>query len=95
MVSLLRLVQIILCSPGYYLFLIAQVMYHHIKKAHDLRLIIYQSKHNDTEGVLKLRVFIKLIQNDIRIGILSQLNDNSDSFTVGLIADIRDAINLL
>ena len=35
-----------------------QIMLQHLKNIHDLRLIIYQSKHDHTERILKLCMFI-------------------------------------
>ena len=70
-----------------------EIIGQHIQKVHHLRLIIDKGEHNYTERILKLRVFIKLIQDYVRVGVLSQLNHDSHTFTVRLVAQIRDTVD--
>ena len=71
-----------------------QVISQHIQQIHDLRLIVDQRQHDHTKSILQLCMLVQLIQNNIGIGILTKLNDNADTFTVGFITDIRDTIDL-
>ena len=93
--SFLRLVQVILCSSGDDLFLVLNVIFQHIKKIQNFRLIVHKGKHDNTKGILKLRMLIKLIQYDIRICVTTEINHNSHSLTVGMIIDTRDSVDFL
>ena len=94
-ITLLCLVQIILCSSGDHVLLMLQVVGQHVLKTKDLRLSVDQRQHNDTEGILHLRMLEQLIQNNIRIDIMPKLNDNPHSVAVRLIPKIRNAFDLL
>ena len=61
MISLFSLIQIILSPSGHHIFLMIQIVSKHILNVHHLWLVIHQSKHDHTEGILKLRMFIKLV----------------------------------
>ena len=95
MCSGLCLVQIILCPSGNHIFLMIQIMLQHFQKTHNLRSIAYQSQHDHTKGILKLSMFIKLVQNHIGICISSQFNTDTHTFSVGMIVDRRNTINFL
>ena len=78
-----------------YILLMLQIFLKNFKEIEYLGLIIYKSKHYDTEGILKLGVLVELIEDDIGIGILSELDNNSYTFSVTLVSYICDAIDLL
>ena len=56
--TLFRFIQIVFSSSCNNILLMLQIMLQHLKNIHDLRLIIYQSKHDHTERILKLCMFI-------------------------------------
>ncbi len=93
-ISFLCLVQIIFGSSGHNIFLVIQIVNQHIQKVHHLGLVIDQGKHDNTEGVLKLRVLIEEVQHNIGVGVPAQLNYNTHTFPVGFISKIRDAVYL-
>ena len=95
MISLFRLVQIILGPPGDYFFLMGQIISQHIQKVHHLWLVIYQSQHDHSEGILQLGMFVQLVQNHIGIGIPAQFNHHPNAFPVGFVPDIYDPIHFL
>ena len=95
MVSLLSLVQIIFRSSGDYILLVLEIIGEHIQNIHDLRLLVYQSQHNDAECILELGMLVQLIQDHIGIGVLAQFNDHPDALSVGLVPDIRDTVYFL
>ena len=58
-----------------------QIMVQDFQKAHNLRLIIDQCKHDHTKCILKLCMLVKLVQNDIRVHISSQFDADTHTFT--------------
>ena len=58
MSSLLCFIQVILCSSCHNIFLMTQVVLQHLKKIHNLRLIINERQHDHTKCILKLCMFI-------------------------------------
>ena len=94
MVSLLRLVEIIPGSPGNNLLLMLYVIPQHFKKIHDLRFVIHKGKHDDTEGILHLRMLVKLVHDHVCIGIAPQLDHHTHAFSVRFIPQIRDTVDL-
>ena len=93
MISLLRLIQIIFRPSGNHFLLVPDIMLQHLQKIHDFRLLPYQCQHNDTESILQLSMLIQLIQNHVGIGILPQFNYHPDTFSVGLVTNIRNTVN--
>ena len=95
MCTFLRFIQVILCPSGHNLFLMTQIVPEHFQEIHNLRLIIHQGQHDDTECVLKLCMLVKLVQNNIGIGIPSQLNTNTHTFPVGVVIDCCNSVYFL
>ena len=56
MISLLRFIQLILRAAGDHFLLMLQVIVEHLQDVHDLRLIIHQREHDDSESILQLCV---------------------------------------
>ena len=72
-----------------------QIMCQHFKKAHNFWFIICKSKHNYTKSILKLSMFVEMIQYNIWIYIFTELNIDSHTFTAGFISDVCNSINFL
>ena len=53
------------------------------------------SQNVHAETGLQRRIFIQLIQNDIGLKITLQLNNNPDAMAVGLVANLRNAVQFL
>ena len=77
------------------LFLILEITLQHLHESQDLGLTVNEREHDHTEGVLHLSVLEKLIQNNIRVGVVAELYDYAHTFAVRLIAQIRDTIDAL
>ena len=95
MSPLLSLVQIIFCPSGNNILLMKEVIPQHILQIQHPRLIIDQCQHNNTKGILQLRVLVQLIQYYVGVHITPKLNADTHSFTVGFVSEIRDSVNLL
>ena len=61
----------------------------------DLRLAVDERQHDDTEAVLQLRVLVELIEDDVRVRVAAQVNDDAHAAAVRLIVERRDALDLL
>ena len=95
MSPLLRLVQIIFRTPCYHILLMQDVIFQHIRKAEHLRLVIYQRKHIYTEGILQLRMLVQIIQQNVRITVLTELDHDTHSLTGRLVTKVRNAVHTL
>ena len=94
--TLLRLIQIILRASGEDIDLMLQILVENLLEVQDLRLAVHDTEHDDTEGGLKLGMLIKLVQDDIRVYILSKLDvDLRCGALTGGVVDIRDAVDFL
>ena len=91
----LCLVQVIFCAAGDHILLMLQVQIQHLQKIQDLRLVIDQCQHDYAEGIFHLRMLQKMIQDNLRIYVLPELNDDPHALAVGFVPEIRDAINPL
>ena len=70
-----------------------QVILQHIQKVQDLRLLAYQSQHDNAVGILKLGVLIELIQDHVGVGVLAELDVDPHTLAAGLVADVGDAVD--
>ena len=94
--TLLRLIQIILRASGEDIDLMLQILVENLLEVQDLRLAVHDTEHDDTEGGLELGMLIKLVQDDIRVYILSKLDvDLRCGALTGGVVDIRDAVDFL
>ena len=97
MCSLLCLVQIILCSSSNYIFLMLQIILQHLFQIQDLRLhasmIRNKGKHDHAKSILQLCMLIEQVQDNVRIGILTEINTDTHSFTAGMIVQVCDTID--
>src|SRR5215831_17958269 len=64
-------------------------------EVHDLRPAIDEREHDDAERRLHLRVLVELVEDDLRDFPSRQLEHDADALAVGLVADLRDALDLL
>ena len=62
---------------------------------HHHRAAAVDSQHIHAEAGLQRRIFIKLVQNDIGLKIAFDLNNDANALTIGLVADIRNALQFL
>ena len=60
-----------------------------------IRTTLDQGHVIHVEGALQGRHLVELVQDDLGIGVALQFIDDADALTVGLIADVGDAVQLL
>ena len=58
-------------------------------------LSVDERDHNTAEILLQRRMFIKLVESDLRISISFKFDNNPHSFAIRFIADLRDTFNAL
>ena len=56
-----------------------------------LRPAVDQRQHDDAEGGLQLRVLVELVQDDLRLRVALELDDDAHAVAVGLVAQVGDA----
>ena len=66
----------------------------HLLEVHHLRPAVDEGQHDDAERRLHLGVLVELVQDDLGDLPPPQLHDDPDTFAVGLVADLRDAVDL-
>ncbi len=88
-------VQVKLGSAGDNILLMLQIIIDDVAQIQHAGLAVDQGEHIGAEGFLKRGVHVEEIQDNLRIDVLFQLNDNAHAVAVGFIADVRDAFNTL
>ena len=58
-----------------------QIILKHVQKVHDFRFIVHKREHDHSESILKLCMFVKLVQDHVGIDITPKLNTDSHSLT--------------
>ena len=72
-----------------------EVVSQNLLQIHDLRLVADERQHDHAEGLLKLRVLVELIQDDIRVGITTQIDAYAHALAARLIGKVRDSVDSL
>src|SRR5207302_1423010 len=67
----------------------------HLLEVHHLRPAVDEGEHDDPEGRLHLRVLEELVEDDLRNLVAAELEHHSNALAVRLVADLRDALELL
>ena len=78
-----------------YLLLMLDIDIKDIAKREDLRLALDKREHIDRAGVLKLSIFIKLVENYLTVSVAAVLNDDSHTVLARLVADVGDSLDPL
>ncbi len=97
MLALAGLFEVVLRAAGDDLLLIGEVFVQNVAEGEypRLLLVIDQREHIDGEGGLELRLREKAIQNDLRVRVALDLDDNAHTGAVGLVANVGNALQLL
>ena len=88
-----RLVQVVFRPSGDHFLLVLQIKLQHFQKGEDLRFVIDQGQHDHAKAVLQLGVFVQLVQDNIGIGVFSELDHHPDTGLVCLVPEVRDAVD--
>ena len=75
------------------LFLMLDIVCEHLLQCQNLRHTVNECQINHAEIILHLRIFIQMIEDDLRIGIAFEFDDDTHTFTVGLIAQIGNTVD--
>src|SRR5579875_204267 len=76
---------------------VADELFQHALECQQLRPTIYQSQENDADRFLQWRKLVELIEDQVRIGVTLEVNNQAHRLAVagaGFIADIADAFYL-
>ena len=91
--ALFGFAQFISGSSGDNFFLVFNIILQDLFQIQNHRLIFDQRQHDDTEGILHLRMFVQLIENNVRNNVMAEFNHDAHTFTVTFIAQIRNAVD--
>ena len=80
------------CDYG---FLMLEVLFEDLPEVEYPRFSVDERQHDHAERSLKSGVLVQSVQDDIRIDIFLELDDDPGSFSVGLVSDSRDAFDPL
>src|SRR5262245_14075964 len=95
MEPLLRLAQVVGGAPGHHLLAVIQEGFERLFKIEYLWATVGNGEHVDAERFLQRRVFVELVEDDVRDGIAFELDDDAHAFSVRFIAEIGDSFNFL
>ena len=91
----LRLRQVVLAAPLHDLQAVVQVHPQGLFQAQQARLPVHQRQQDHAEGALHGGVPVQAAQGGLGIGVLAQLDDDAHPLPVRLVAQVRDAVQLL
>src|SRR5258708_4205453 len=93
--ALLGLGQLELGAPAHDRAAVLDVLLEHGLQRQRLRPAVDEREHDGAERRLQLRVHVELVQHDPRLGILLELDHDAHAVAIGLVAQVRDAGQLL
>ena len=91
----LCLLEVVARAPRDDIFLMHDVVVQDFLEVQDFRLAVDERQHDDAEAVLQLRVLVELIEDDVRVRVAAQVDDDAHAAAVRLIVERRDALDLL
>ena len=93
--TLLRLVEVILRAPCHDVDPVLDVVVNHLTQRQRPRHAVHEGDINDTEVRLELGVLVEVVEHDLRHRTVLEVDDDAHALAVGLIAQVRDAFDLL
>src|SRR5260370_41326527 len=60
----------------------------HLQKIHLLGAPLVNAEQDDAVALLHLRELVELVQDDARLGVTLELDDNAHAVTIGLVAEV-------
>ena len=82
-------------ATGNNLALELDIFLQHLFEREDARYTVYEREHNRTEGDLHLRVRKQLVENDLRVRVFLQIDNDPHTFAAGMVHDVTDTLNTL
>ncbi|SUD25102.1 Uncharacterised protein [Paenibacillus macerans] len=80
-------------APANNFDLVLQIMTKDFLQRQKLRLVIDDRNHVDAERALHRRMFVQIVQDNVRVHIAAELDDDAHPGAVRFIAQIGDAVN--
>ena len=77
------------------LLLVSNVVVENLRQVENLGLVVYKSEHIDSKGILQLGVFIKLIEQNLRVCIAAVFYNNAHTVSARFVAQFGNALNFL
>ena len=72
---------------------VVDVSLNHLFQVQYVRLTVYQRQHVDAVGNLQLTVFVKIIQNKLRVEVFFYFDHDAHAFAVGFVAQVGNALH--
>ena len=82
-------------TPCNNVLLMLEIIVDDVTEVQDTGFAVHEGKHVGTEGFLKRSVFVQEIQDNLRINILFQLDNDTHAVSVGFITDVGYSFNPL
>ena len=96
--SLLGFIQIVLCSSANNILLMFQIILQHLFQVQNFRfhasMIRNKGKHDHAKSILQLCMFVEQVQDHIGIGIFTEIDADTHTFTAGMVIQVCDSIDL-
>ena len=80
-------------AARYHFAAVAQKFAQNLFQIQQARLPIHQRNHVDAKGVLQLREFVELIQDDFGVFVAFEFNHDACAVFIGFVAQFGDAFN--
>ena len=90
-----RLFQFKFAAPRNDDLLVIQIVMEDFLQGQDAGMAVDEGQHDDTEGFLKLRVLVQLVQDDVRVRVGPQLDDDAQPLAVRFVPQGRNAVDFL
>ena len=88
------LLQVEFRPADHHFLLVFDVIVEDLLQVQNLRLTVHQRQHDHAVGVLELGVLVQLVQDDRRVGVPLQVDDDADAvLQVRFVADVGDAFD--
>ena len=88
-------IELELATAGDDVFLMVKIVVQNLFERQDARMAVDEGQHDDAERFLKLRVLVQLVQDDIRVDIGPQFDDDAHALAVRFIAQGRNTVDFL
>ena len=90
-----RLVEVKLGASGHHVDLVVDVVLQHLAQRERAGHTVHQGDVDGVEVGLQRRLLVEVVEHHLRNGALLEVDDNAHALAVGLVAHVRDALDLL
>ena len=93
--ALERLVEVELRATGDHIDLVIDVVAQHLGKGEGAGHAVDEREVDDTEVGLQLGALVEVVEHDLGHGTTLEIDDDAHALTVGLVAHVGDALDML